>query len=209
MSKDTAQATTSRTPAFEMTAVRKRFGEVVALNDADLAVDTGEVHGLLGGNGAGKTTLMNVLYGLYRADSGTIHLADHGVVDIDSPRTAIAHGIGMVHQRFLQVDPYTVTENIVLGTGLASLPRLDLRAAEAEIRALNERFGFTVDPRAVVEDLPVGARQRVEILKALYRKARILILDEPTTNLTPQEVEGLFGSLQAMVDEGMAGEVGS
>lgn len=206
---DQARATDSdqgdaATVAVELTDVHKSFGEVLALDGADLAVAGGEVHGLLGGNGAGKTTLMNVLYGLYRPDRGSIRLADHGVVDIDSPRDAIGYGIGMVHQRFLQVDPYTVTENIVLGTDLASLPTLDVRSAESDIRELSERFGLAVDPGAVVEDLPVGARQRVEILKALYRNAEVLILDEPTTNLTPQEVEDLFSSLEAMVGEGMA-----
>jgi general nucleoside transport system ATP-binding protein len=189
---------------LQMRGIRKSFGEVQALDGADFALGARQIHGLLGENGAGKTTLMNVLYGLYRADSGEI-LIDGDRVEIGSPRDAIAHGIGMVHQKFLQVDTYTVTENVVLGTPVGrTRGGVDLRSAEKAVADLSTRFGLRVDPRAVVEDLTVGARQRVEILKALYRRVRVLVLDEPTTNLTPQEVDALFGSLRAMVAEGMS-----
>jgi simple sugar transport system ATP-binding protein len=186
-----------------MEGIRKTFGPVVALGGVDLTVGRSEVHGLLGGNGAGKTTLMNVLYGLYRPDAGTVVL-DGAPVDIRDPRDAISHGIGMVHQNFLQVETYTVTENIVLGTSMPSWPALSLKEPAARITELSERFGLAVDPNAEVSRLSVGLRQRVEILKALYRGAKVLVLDEPTTNLTPQEVDSLFGSLRAIVDEGMS-----
>ena len=199
--RDVAQGSSG--PLLSMEGIRKTFGPVVALDGVDLTVGRSEVHGLLGGNGAGKTTLMNVLYGLYRPDGGTV-LLDGAPVDIRDPRDAISHGIGMVHQNFLQVDTYTVTENIVLGTSLPSWPAVDLKAPAARIAELSERFGLTVDPQARVADLSVGLRQRVEILKALYRGAKVLVLDEPTTNLTPQEVDSLFGSLRAIVDEGMS-----
>lgn len=195
--------TEQQPPRLEMRGVVKTFGPVVALDSVDLEVGRNEVHGLLGGNGAGKTTLMNVLYGLYRPNAGEV-LLDGQPVSIGSPRDAIDAGVGMVHQTFLQVDNYTVTENIVLGTDVSGPLRLDLGEARERIRELSTRFGLTVDPDAVVEELPVGVRQRVEILKALYRGARLLILDEPTTNLTPQEVDDLFGSMRAMVDDGMS-----
>lgn len=193
----------STPPRLSMTGVVKRFGSVTALDHVDFEVARNEVHGLLGGNGAGKTTLMNVLYGLYRPDSGQIRI-DGKEVQISAPRDAIEAGVGMVHQTFLQVDSYTVTENIVLGTDLGSPVRLDLSDARKRIVGLSEHFGLKVDPDAVVEDLPVGVRQRVEILKALYRGCSLLILDEPTTNLTPQEVDDLFRSMRVMVDEGMS-----
>jgi simple sugar transport system ATP-binding protein len=188
---------------LEMRGIRKTFGPVVALDGVDFEVGAREVHGLLGGNGAGKTTLMNVLYGLYRPDAGSVHL-DGRQVTIRAPRDAIAAGIGMVHQNFLQVDSYTVAENIVLGTRQPTFPVLDLSAAKARIAELSERFGLAVDPDVRVENLSVGVRQRVEILKALFRGARLLVLDEPTTNLTPQEVDALFGSLRAIVEGGMS-----
>ena len=180
-----------------MSGIRKTFGPVVALDGVDFTVAPRQVHGLLGGNGAGKTTLMNVLYGLYAPDAGTVEIEGRPV-DIDSPRDAIAAGVGMVHQTFLQVDVFTVAENVVLGTSTKGVD------AVARIRELSERFGLAVDPTARVADLPVGVRQRVEILKALYRGAKLLVLDEPTTNLTPQEVDDLFGSMRAIVDEGMS-----
>lgn len=186
-----------------MKGVRKSFETVVALRDVDFQLKAREIRGLLGGNGAGKTTLMNILYGLYRADAGEISLHDE-MVEIRSPRDAIRHGIGMVHQHFLQINNYTVTQNIVLGTSLRNRPTLNLQNEEEEIRELSKRFGLEVDPRSVIEDLPIGTRQKVEILKALYRGVEILILDEPTTNLTPQEVDTLFQSLRVMVDEGMS-----
>lgn len=182
--------------------IAKSFGSVKALDGVDLIVESRQVHGLLGGNGAGKTTLMNVLYGLYAADAGTI-VIDGEPVTITSPRDAIAVGVGMVHQSFLQVDTFTVTENVVLGTA-SGLVRTNLAPARRRIVELSERFGLAVDPAAVVGDLPVGVRQRVEILKALYRGAKILVLDEPTTNLTPQEVDALFASLRTIVDTGMS-----
>jgi ABC-type uncharacterized transport system ATPase subunit len=188
---------------LEMMGVRKSFGTVVALDDVSLQLNSGEIHGLLGGNGAGKTTLMNVLYGLYKPDEGEIRLRDEKV-EIQSPKDAISYGIGMVHQHFLQIDSYTVAENIVLGTHLKNRPTLNLDQEEQRIRELSQRFGLEVSPTSLVEELPMGIRQRVEILKALYRGVDILILDEPTTNLTPQEVEYLFQSLRVMVEVGMS-----
>lgn len=195
---------TSTPPRLSMTSVNKSFGPVRALSDVDLKVGANEVHGLLGGNGAGKTTLMNVLYGLYRADSGNIEI-DGTSMTITSPRDALAAGVGMVHQTFLQIDTYSVVENVVLGSDdVGGVWSLDLAPARERVIELSERFGLSVDPDAIVENLPVGVRQRVEILKALYRGSKILILDEPTTNLTPQEVDALFESIRTMVDEGMS-----
>lgn len=194
---------TGQTPRLRMRGVDKTFGPVRALSSVDIDVGANEVHGLLGGNGAGKTTLMNVLYGLYRPDGGTIEI-DGRPVTISSPREAIEAGVGMVHQTFLQIDSYSVVENIVLGSRDLGGIRMDLTQARERIVSLSERFGLSVDPSAVVEDLPVGVRQRVEILKALYQGSKILILDEPTTNLTPQEVDDLFTSIRTMVDEGMS-----
>jgi simple sugar transport system ATP-binding protein len=188
---------------LEMKGVRKSFGTVVALDDVDLQLNSKEIRGLLGGNGAGKTTLMNVLYGLYKPDAGEIYLRG-GKVEIHSPKGAIGYGIGMVHQHFLQIDSFTVTQNIVLGTPLKNRPTLNLDQEEQRVKDLSERFGLEVNPRSLVEELPMGIRQRVEILKALYRGVDILILDEPTTNLTPQEVDSLFQSLRVMVEEGMS-----
>lgn len=188
---------------LEMRDVRKTFGSVVALHDVDLQLNKGEIHGLLGGNGAGKTTLMNILYGLYKPDAGMI-IVNGRQVHIQSPRDALSHGVGMVHQHFLQVQNFTVTENIVLGTSLPNRPTLDLTQTEQRIAELSHHFGLEVNPRAVIGDLPMGVRQRVEILKALYRGVNILILDEPTTNLTPQEVDALFQSLRLMVKEGLS-----
>jgi ABC-type uncharacterized transport system ATPase subunit len=188
---------------LEMKGVRKSFGTVVALDDVSLQLNSNEIHGLLGGNGAGKTTLMNVLYGLYKPEAGDIYLRDKPV-EIKSPKDAINYGIGMVHQHFLQIDSYTVTENIVLGTPLKNRPTLSLDQEEQRIADLSKRFGLEVNPRSLIEELPMGIRQRVEILKALYRGVDILILDEPTTNLTPQEVDYLFQSLRVMVEKGMS-----
>ena len=186
-----------------MMGVRKTFGPVVALDNVDLTLQRGEILGLLGGNGAGKTTLMNVLFGLYKADAGQIELNGEPL-DIHSPRTALEHGIGMVHQHFLQVNDFRVVENVVLGTRLPNRPTMQLDAAAARIRALSSRFGLDVDPMTRLGDLSMGVRQRVEILKALYRGVNVLILDEPTTMLTPQEVDDLFSSLREMVDSGMS-----
>ncbi|MDR7435711.1 MAG: ABC transporter ATP-binding protein [Armatimonadota bacterium] len=188
---------------LEMRGVRKTFGPVVALDGASFELREKEIHALLGGNGAGKTTLMNILYGLYKADAGEINL-DGRPVQIRSPRDALRYGIGMVHQHFLQIESFTVAQNILLGTPLGRQFMVNLDREERRISDLAHRFGLEVDPRARLEELPIGARQRVEILKALYRNVRILILDEPTTNLTPQEVDALFRSLRTMVEEGIS-----
>jgi len=190
-------------PILEVKGIRKSFGTVAALDDVDLQLNRKEIHGLLGGNGAGKTTLMNVLYGLYKPDGGEIYLRGQRV-NIQSPRDAISSGIGMVHQHFLQIDNFSVTHNIVLGTKLKNRPTLNLDQEQRRIADLSQRFGLEVNPRALIENLSMGIRQRVEILKALYRGVEILILDEPTTNLTPQEVDDLFQSLRIMVDEGLS-----
>lgn len=189
--------------SLRMTGISKAFGPVRALRDVDLSVSGSEVHGLLGGNGAGKTTLMNVLYGLYQPDAGHVEI-DGRRVRIASPLDAIQHGIGMVHQHFLQVERFTVLENVLLGQGSRRPRGRDREQAETAVRRLADDFSLDVDLHATAGDLPVGVRQRVEILTALYRGARFLVLDEPTTNLTPQEVDALFGSLRAMVDEGLA-----
>lgn len=193
----------TETTVAEMRGMCKVFDGHPALDHVHFQLNAGEIHGLLGGNGAGKTTLMNILYGLYRADAGEIILRGQKV-DIRSPKDAIRQDIGMVHQHFLQIESFTVAENVVLGTPIANPLRLDLKAAAVQIAALGEKFGLDIDPTARIETLSMGARQRVEILKALYRGAQILILDEPTTNLTPQEVEALFGIVQAMVRAGMS-----
>jgi simple sugar transport system ATP-binding protein len=188
---------------LEMKGFNKSFGTNTALKDVNFALAAREIHGLLGGNGAGKTTLMNVLYGLYRADAGEIYLHGKRVV-ITSPREAIQHRIGMVHQQFLQIKSFSVLENIVIGTEVKSKYNLSLVEEEKKVRELCARFSLDIDPYAMIEDLSMGARQKVEILKALYRGAEILILDEPTTNLTPQEVDSLFQSLRAMVTDGLS-----
>jgi general nucleoside transport system ATP-binding protein len=187
---------------LELQGITKRFPGVIANDAIDLTVEPGEVHGLLGENGAGKSTLMNILFGLYRADEGKI-LVDGQVVQFDDPGKAIAAGIGMVHQHFMLVPVFTVAENIMLGNEPTDrLRRLDRRAANREVERLAETFGLPVNPEAVVEDLPVGLQQRVEILKALSRDARLLILDEPTAVLTPQEADGLFASVRELTAAG-------
>ena len=190
------------TLALEMRGITKRFPGVVANDHIDFQLAQGEIHALLGENGAGKTTLMHMLYGLSRPDEGEI--AVHGApVYLTSPSDAMAHGIGMVHQHFMLVPGLTVTENIILGQEDARWgPFLDLRQAVQHIRQLAAQYHMYVDPLALVQDLPVGLRQRVEILKALYRQATILILDEPTAVLTPGEVEHLFDTLTALAQHG-------
>jgi ABC-type uncharacterized transport system ATPase subunit len=188
---------------LELRGVRKSFGTSIALDDVDFALGAREVHGLLGGNGAGKTTLMNVLYGLYRMDAGNILLHEQAI-EIRSPKDAIRHRIGMVHQHFLQISTFTALESIVLGTRIARPFSMDLREEELRLSKLCMRFGLDVDLHARIEELPIGARQKVEIIKALYRGVEILILDEPTTSLTPQEVDDLFQSLRAMVNQGLS-----
>jgi len=191
-------------PALELRGITKRFGPVVANDGIDFDLRPGEVHALLGENGAGKSTLMSILYGLYHPTEGEIRVNDQLVV-VDSPSKAIDLGIGMVHQHFMLVPVMTVTENIVLG----GEPRrrgglLDVHEGARRVRELSERYGLAVDPDAVIEDVTVGAQQRVEILKTLYRDARILVLDEPTAVLTAQETAELFEVLRALRDDGVS-----
>ena len=191
----------SRPPAVEMIGIHKRFGAVAANADVHLAVRSGTVHGIVGENGAGKSTLMSVLYGFYTADSGAIQV-DGRPVTIRNSHDAIALGIGMVHQHFMLVDTLTALENVMLGAE----PHVLLHKAEALVRSklasLMESTGLHVELDALVADLAVGDRQRLEILKTLYRGARILILDEPTAVLTPQETEQLFGVLAVLREQG-------
>lgn len=190
-------------PILLMKDVQKSFDKSKALDDVHFSLDAKEIHGLLGGNGAGKTTLMNILYGLYKMDSGEILLRGKKV-EINSPKDAIRNRIGMVHQHFLQISSFNVLDNIVLGTDIKNRYTMNLEDERKKINQLAQRFGLEVDLNAMIEDLPMGIRQKVEILKALYRGVEILILDEPTTNLTPQEVDDLFQSLRVMVNEGMS-----
>jgi simple sugar transport system ATP-binding protein len=177
---------------LELQGITKRFGSLVANDHIDLVVEPGQIHALLGENGAGKTTLMNVLYGLLHPDEGEI-LIDGEPVSFRSPGDAIKAGIGMVHQHFMLVPVFTVAENVTLGVERTRmLGLLDRRRARRDVRELSERYGLNVDPDAYVEDLPVGIQQRVEIVKALLREASVLILDEPTSVLTPGETEDLF-----------------
>lgn len=184
-----------------MRNITKRFPGVVANKAVDLEIRKGEIHALLGENGAGKTTLMNVLYGLYEPDEGEITLRGQPV-RIPDPNTAIKLGIGMVHQHFMLVQPFTVAENIVLGMEPRRRGGFDLPKAVADVQALSEKYGMKVDPSAKVEDISVGMQQRVEILKALHRGAEILILDEPTAVLTPQEITDLIGTMRTLVEQG-------
>lgn len=197
------QRTTGSDLAIHLDGITKRFPGVVANDDVDLRVERGTVHALLGENGAGKTTLMNVLYGLYQPEEGRV-VVDGQERSFDSPRDAIDAGIGMIHQHFMLVDPMTVAENIALGNeptkwfGMA----VDRDRIDREVRDLCDRYGFDVDPQTTVEDLSVGVQQRVEILKALFRGADVLILDEPTAVLTPQEVEDLYDVLDELTAQG-------
>ena len=188
--------------ALELRGITKRFGAVVANDGVDFELRRGEVHALLGENGAGKSTLMSILYGLYTPTEGEI-LVNGAPVQIGSPSDAIALGIGMVHQHFMLVPVMTVTENIVLGNEPAHAGGvLDLAEARSRVRELSDRYGLAVDPDAVVEDTTVGMQQRVEILRALYRGAQILVLDEPTAVLAAQEVAELFRVLRALRESG-------
>ncbi len=184
--------------------ITKRFGALVANDHINLTVEPGEIHCLLGENGAGKSTLMNVLYGLYQADEGEI-LLDGEVQNFSGPGDAIAAGIGMVHQHFMLVPVFTVAENVMLGnesTGLVGT--LDLDASRERVEEISKRFGFHVSPDAVVEDLPVGVQQRVEIIKALSRDAKVLVFDEPTAVLTPQETDELMQIMRQLKESGVA-----
>jgi len=193
---------TSEELVLEMRGIRKEFPGTVANDDVSLDVRRGEVHALLGENGAGKSTLMNILYGLYKPDAGEILLNGKPVV-FSSARDAIQAGIGMVHQHFMLIPVMTVAENIVLGIEpVRDGILLDERGAEQRVRELSEQYGLAVDPGALVSDITVGQEQRVEILKALYRGADILILDEPTAVLTPQEARELFGIIRSLVADG-------
>jgi len=177
---------------LELKGITKRFGSLVANDRIDLSVAPGQVHALLGENGAGKTTLMNVLYGLLQPDEGEI-LLDGKPAKFRSPNDAIAAGIGMVHQHFMLVPVFTVAENVTLGIEEANRAGLlDRRKTRRDVAELSRRYGLEIDPDALVEDLPVGIQQRVEIVKALVRQATVLILDEPTAVLTPAETEDLF-----------------
>ena len=188
----------------ELRGITKRFGPMVANSGVNLTIRSGEVLGLLGENGAGKSTLMNVLCGLYRPDEGEI-LIDGKPVSFDGPGQAIAAGIGMVHQHFMLVPVFTVAENVVLGVEpTGRLDYLDLGTARAQVLEIREKYGLAVDPDALIENLPVGVQQRVEIIKVLFRSAEVLILDEPTAVLTPQEVEEFFEIVKSLRDAGKA-----
>jgi general nucleoside transport system ATP-binding protein len=187
---------------LELRGITKRFGALVANDHIDLVVEPGEIHCLLGENGAGKSTLMNVLYGLYRADDGVI-LLDDVVQNFQGPGDAMRAGIGMVHQHFMLIPVFTVAENVMLGHEATKAGGiLDLATARERVREISARFGFDIDPDAVVEDLPVGVQQRVEIIKALSRDARVLVFDEPTAVLTPQETDELMGIMRQLKESG-------
>jgi ABC-type uncharacterized transport system ATPase subunit len=189
-------------PLLELRAITKRFPGVLANDDVNFDLRRGEVHALLGENGAGKSTLMNILYGLYTPDSGEI-LLDGKHIDLGSTKAAIEHGIGMVHQHFMLIPVMTVAENIVLATEPRHLGvLLDYDAARKRVRELSERYGLAVDPDARIDRITVGQQQRVEILKALYRGAEVLILDEPTAVLTPQEAQELFEIIRSLKSQG-------
>ena len=190
---------------LELRGITKRFPGVLANDSVDLTVRSGEILSLLGENGAGKSTLMNILYGLYTADEGEV-LIDGEPVVFDGPGDAIEAGIGMVHQHFMLVPVFSVTENVVLGVEPTKGPVgvLDLAAARNDVREISKRYGLEVDPDAIIEDIPVGIQQRVEIIKVLFRHAEVIIFDEPTAVLTPQEVTEFFGILRELKESGKA-----
>ena len=190
--------------SLELRGITKSFGALIANDNIDLKVGTGEIHAILGENGAGKSTLMNIVYGLVAADSGEI-LVNDTVVSIHEPSDALAAGIGMVHQHFMLIPVFSVVENIVLGHEQTSrVGQLDLESARKEIKKISDEFGFDVDPDAIVETLPVGVQQRVEIIRALIYDAKVLILDEPTAVLTPQETDGLLEIMKQLKAKGTA-----
>jgi general nucleoside transport system ATP-binding protein len=187
--------------AIELVGINKSFGAVHANKDIDLKIEKGTIHGIIGENGAGKSTLMSILYGFYQADSGEIRV-DGRPTTISSPDDAIKQGIGMVHQHFMLVQNFTVIENVILGAEGEALLKASLAKARAELLRLKQEYGLEVDSNAIIEELPVGLQQRVEILKALYRGAEILILDEPTGVLTPAEADHLFRILAQLKEQG-------
>jgi simple sugar transport system ATP-binding protein len=187
---------------LELKGITKKFGAVIANNNIDLSVEPGEIVGLLGENGAGKSTLMNVLYGLYTPDSGQILLDGESKV-FKGPGDAMVSGIGMVHQHFMLIPVFTVAENVILGNEPSGIGgKLNLEKARLRVKELSDKFGFDVDPDALVQDLPVGVQQRVEIIKALSRQAKVLVLDEPTAVLTPQETDELMEIMRQLSKEG-------
>src|SRR5690242_4889772 len=186
---------------IELRNITKRFGAVLANDRVSIKVTPGTIHAIVGENGAGKSTAMRIAYGFYTADSGEI-LINGEVREIRTPHDAIALGIGMVHQHFMLVEPMTVAENIVLGAEPGNATSLDLKKAAEDIRKVSDEFKLAVDPNATIETLSVGQQQRVELLKALYRHAQLLILDEPTAVLTPQEVDEFFAILRSMREQG-------
>jgi ABC-type uncharacterized transport system ATPase subunit len=190
------------TTVLELRDITKRFPGVLANDHIDLTLEEGEIHALLGENGAGKTTLMNILYGLYQPDQGEI-LVRGKTIDVHSPSDAIASGVGMVHQHFMLVPVFTVTENVMLGDEEVKTGGvLNRKQASQKIRQISEQYGLQVDPDTFIKDLPVGVQQRVEIIKLLYREADILILDEPTAVLTPQEADELFKIMRSLTERG-------
>lgn len=188
-------------PVVELKQITKRFPGVVANDSISLTLRKGEIHALLGENGAGKSTLMNILFGLYQPDEGSIEM-DGQPVTIDNPNKAIKLGIGMVHQHFKLVQPFTVTENIILGMEPKKGLNIDYKSASAQVAKLSEQYGLQVDPNSKIHDISVGMQQRVEIMKILFRGADILIFDEPTAVLTPQEIEELMAIMRRLVAEG-------
>ncbi|TXK18406.1 ABC transporter ATP-binding protein [Homoserinibacter sp. GY 40078] len=186
---------------LELRGITKRFGSLVANDGIDLVVEPGQIHALLGENGAGKSTLMNVLFGLYQPDAGEI-LLDDAPRHFTGPGQAMSAGIGMVHQHFMLIPVFTVAENVMLGHEPSKAGVIDLGEARRRVREISDRFGFDLDPDALVEDLPVGVQQRVEIVKALSREAQVLVLDEPTAVLTPQETDELMSTMRALADAG-------
>lgn len=188
-------------PVVELKQITKRFPGVVANDSISLTLRKGEIHALLGENGAGKSTLMNILFGLYQPDEGSIEMNGQPVT-IDNPNKAIKLGIGMVHQHFKLVHPFTVTENIILGMEPKKGLKIDYKSASAQVAKLSEQYGLQVDPNAKIQDISVGMQQRVEIMKILFRGADILIFDEPTAVLTPQEIEELMAIMRRLVKEG-------
>lgn len=190
-------------PILVMKNITKQFPGVLANDDITFSLQRGEIHALLGENGAGKTTLMNILYGLYQPDKGEIYINGRREI-ISSPRKAIELGVGMVHQHFALIEPHSVVENVILGQQSSWNPGLDLKQAKIKLEKMAEEYGLQIDPDAKIWQLSVGERQRVEIIKALYRDVKILILDEPTSVLTDQEAEDLFRILKTMTDRGLS-----